>query len=443
MKKPRILIVDDSPAGVKAAKAALGKHFKTVVVGKGKEAVELASSSDRPDLILLNTVMPDATAYEVCERLQQHPVAREIPVILVTEKDGEEGGSGLEYGAKDCVTKPLNPDLVRARVSTQLELKRYRHDLDTMVYQRTVELRRSYDELKRLALSYERFVPKEFLSLLQKDSITHVRLGDQVQRDLTVCFADIRDFTKLSEAMNPQQNFDFLNSFLSRIAPLVIKHNGFIDKYIGDAIMALFPGRPSDAVDAAVHMMDAIKTYNGHRRNSGYAPIEMGIGMHTGTLILGTVGFKKRMEATVISDAVNVASRVETLTKIFGAQIIVTSDVLLSLGNEPKYAYRFLGRVTVKGKQNSVSIFEILDGLPDSLRERKLQTMEIFDRAMVCYIRDDFRKASLLFKEVLEMDPDDRAAALYLRKCNDAANVKIVGQLLDGDYKAIQGDEEG
>jgi len=133
-------------------------------------------------------------------------------------------------------------------------------------------------------------VPREFLGLLGKESIEHVNLGDQIALELTVLFADIRAFTTLSEDMSPTENFNFLNSYLSRISPVVRRNRGFIDKYLGDGIMALFPRTPLDAVRTGLELMETVRVFNGHRANSGYRPIGIGVGINTGSLMLGTIG---------------------------------------------------------------------------------------------------------------------------------------------------------
>ena len=441
MRKPRILIVDDVDVHTKLL-ANMLKDYDISVAVNGGEALDLAHSENAPDVILLDIVMPGMDGYETCRRLQSDPATKGIPIIFVSslQDEGDEA-KGFQLGARDYVTKPFSPATIKARVKTQIELKLYRDNLERAVRERTQALEEAYNQQKELAQSYGRFVSKEFLDVLGKESITSVRLGDQIQKNLTVFFADIRDFTRLSESMTPQQTFDFLNSYLSRIAPLIMRHSGFIDKYLGDGIMALFP-RSSDAVEASVHVMEEMKSYNKHRQNSGYEPVQIGIGIHTGALILGTVGFRKRMEATVISDVVNIASRIESLTKVFGAQIIISGDVLLSLGDKDRYAHRFLGRASVKGKRNTVPVFEILDGQSEAAREGKLRTADIFEKALAGYLGNQFERAALLFKAVLEVNPQDKASALYYKKCTDAINMGVLGELLNDDYKLIHDVEE-
>jgi class 3 adenylate cyclase len=216
------------------------------------------------------------------------------------------------------------------------------------------------EHLMRLNTSMQRFVPREFLAFLQKESVMDVRLGDHASRRMSVLFVDIRNFTSLSERMKPEENFRFINSFLERMGPIVRTHRGFVDKYLGDGIMALFPETPGDALGAAVAMRRELVRYNRDRAKADYQAIDFGVGIHTGELMLGTVGENKRMDGTVISDAVNLASRIETLTKVHGIGIAVSEATYREAGGEScSYAFRYIGKERVKGKEREVAIYEV------------------------------------------------------------------------------------
>ena len=247
--------------------------------------------------------------------------------------------------------------------------------------------------LEQLLGAYGRFVPHEMLRLLAKESIVDVKLGDFVERDMTVMFSDIRSFTSLSESMTPFENFNFLNSYLRRMGPEIRANGGFIDKYIGDAIMALFPRSADDGLAAAVAMQRRLVEYNGHRRTSGYRPIAIGIGVHTGSLMLGTVGEQERMDGSVIADAVNLCSRLESLTRVYGAGILTTGRTLKSLSSPGRIASRFIDRVQVKGRKETVLLFEVLDGCPPAERELKLSYREELARGLRHYYGRRFTEA--------------------------------------------------
>jgi two-component system sensor histidine kinase ChiS len=281
----------------------------------------------------------------------------------------------------------------------------YRHLEDALRYQ------------SALTHGYSRFVPPEIMKFLGKGSIVDVNLGDQVQQHMTVLFSDIRDFTTLSEQMSPQDNFNFINGYLNRVGPIIREHNGFIDKYIGDAIMALFSAKVNDAVRAAVASMRAIRDYNETRQRPDRTPIKIGFGLHTGLVMFGTVGESERMEGTVISDVVNLASRLEGLTKLYGASVIISEQILSELGSMvDQYNTRFLDRVRVKGKREHVSIFEVLDGETTQTIELKLKTKVDFETGVRCYSDRAFGQAEKYFWKVLGVDSSDQAARLYLER---------------------------
>ncbi|XDD49475.1 adenylate/guanylate cyclase domain-containing protein [Leptospira sp. WS92.C1] len=215
------------------------------------------------------------------------------------------------------------------------------------------------DDLTATNRSYSRFVPLEFLKFLGKKNITEIGLGDQTQKEMTILFSDIRSFTQLSEKMTPKDNFDFLNSYMGRMGPVIRKHGGFVDKYLGDGIMALFPDSPDDALEAALEMKQELDRLNESRLERKYEPIRIGIGIHTGVLMLGTIGEVERMDGTVISDAVNLASRIEGLTKEYGVDLLLSDESFRKIRNRKKYSFKELGKVSVKGKENTVGVYEV------------------------------------------------------------------------------------
>ncbi|MBU0488374.1 MAG: adenylate/guanylate cyclase domain-containing protein [Bacteroidetes bacterium] len=269
-------------------------------------------------------------------------------------------------------------------------------------------------ELLHLSRAYARFVPMEFLRYLKKNSITDVHLGDSTQEQMTVLFSDIRSFTSLSETMSPQENFNYLNSYLGMVGPVIRNHNGFIDKYIGDGIMALFPGSPDDAVACAIQMRETLEQFNNAQTAKGFAAINIGIGIHTGLLMLGTIGTEERMDSTVISDAVNLSSRLEGLTKLYEADIIVSESTYKGLVQSTQLNHRFLDKVKVKGKTNPIEIWEFFGGQE---KDKRSTYAAHFDAAVSMYFSGEFDNAYLHFKEMLNAHPGDKAVYIYLARC--------------------------
>lgn len=264
--------------------------------------------------------------------------------------------------------------------------------------------------------AYGRFVPHQFLALLGYESIVDVKLGDGVQQEMSILFSDIRDFTTLSESMMPEDNFKFINAYLSRMEPAILENDGFIDKYIGDAIMALFGGGADDAVKAGISMLKRLAEYNTTRGRPGRPTMQIGIGINTGSLMLGTVGGKNRMNGTVISDAVNLASRIEGLTKEYGVSMLISHHTF-ARSDGTQYALRFVARVKVKGKSQRVSVFEVFDADPPEIKELKLITKSAFEQGLFFYIQGRFEEATQLLEQCLQVNPKDTVAQIYLERC--------------------------
>jgi two-component system sensor histidine kinase ChiS len=394
----KILIVDDEPVNIQVLVNYLSlQNYAITQATNGMEALEIIQDGFKPDLVLLDVMMPKMTGYELCQKIREQFLANELPVVLLTVKNQvSDLVEGFSAGANDYLTKPISKNELLARIKTHLRLA-------------------------KINAAYGRFVPHEFLKFLERESIIDVQLGDQVQKDMTVLFADIRSFTTLSEKMSPKENFDFLNAYLSQVSPVIRNHHGFIDKYIGDAVMALFPETAEDALEAAIDMQRQVTLFNQQRQERGEATIAIGIGLHTGTLMLGTVGESQRMESTVIADAVNLASRLEGLTKVYGVGILVSEQTLHGLDRQPTHCYRFLGRVHVKGKSQPVGIFEICDAdSPESIA-LKMETRAEFEQAVALYIQKQFAEAQQLFERVLQRHDRDRVTQRYIERCKRAS----------------------
>ena len=236
-----------------------------------------------------------------------------------------------------------------------------------------LENQESASDLEKMHQASLRFVPHDFLRLLKSESLTDFNLGDHVELNMSVLFADIRNFTQISEGMTPSQNFDFINSFLTQIAPVIKHHGGFIDKYIGDAIMALFPESPAHAVRCAIDMQIALRSFNDRWLGLINQEIRVGIGVHHGPMVLGIVGYAERLAGTVISDAVNLASRLENMTKKYVANIIVSEDVLQNITSAERneFSLNMLDSVQVKGRSSMVTIYEVV--VPNEKHREKSQ----------------------------------------------------------------------
>ena len=279
----------------------------------------------------------------------------------------------------------------------------------------TIKLREADDFKAALLHSYSKFVPTEFIEFLKKNSVLDITLGDQIEVDMSILFSDIRSFTTISEKMTAEETFKFINSYLHAMGPCVTKQNGFIDKYIGDAIMALFR-TPENALDGAIDMLDELYLYNKKRVEKDYEKISIGIGIHTGRLILGIVGSELRIQGTVISDAVNLASRIEGLTKMYGASLLMSEESFNIIEKKEKYYTRVIDRVKVKGKDKPVDVIEILNGNSERIINLKLSTNHLMKEGITLFRERDFKNAIKHFEEILSIDPKDKAANIHLQR---------------------------
>ena len=198
--------------------------------------------------------------------------------------------------------------------------------------------------------------------------------------------------------------------------PSIHANHGFIDKYIGDAIMALFAEGADDALRAAIGMLTSLSEYNSQRLDEGRSPIDIGIGINTGQLMLGTIGGEGRMEGTVISDTVNAASRVESLTKKYGASILITDATFHQLKHPLDYSIRLVDRVQVKGKNEPITLFEVMDGERAERLNAKRETASMFNEGLAHYYSGEFVVARNLFQSCLEVDSHDKVCQLFLER---------------------------
>jgi len=278
------------------------------------------------------------------------------------------------------------------------------------------DLQEALRRQRQITRSFERFVPKQFLQQLGRTSILDVALGDQVQQDIAILFMDIRGFTTLSEQLTPAATFSLVNMLLATLGPIVRQHNGFIDKYIGDAIMALFPGSSDDAVHACLGIQRAVAAVRSTSSGGPRSQLRVGVGVHRGPTMLGTIGEAERMDSTVLSDAVNVAARLEGLTKEVGANILVSEDVRSSLEDPTAFSLRALGTVPVKGKRSRVYVHEVLDVASNQGDQAKLDSLASFAEGVALLEGGDHAAARICFAEVLARNPSDPAALVLMQR---------------------------
>lgn len=268
--------------------------------------------------------------------------------------------------------------------------------------------------------SISRFVPTEFLNLLDKKNIIDVNLGDQFQKEMTIFFADIRGFTTLSEKLKSEETFQFLNTYFEETISIINTNNGFVDKIIGDGIMAIFPHHPGDAIQASNEISNTIYNWNLEREKNGSFTVLIGIGIHTGNVSIGTVGTRERMDTTVIGDTVNIASRLEGLTKKYFVSVIVSETVFEKLEPDQKKFLRELDNARVRGREKFLTFYENFAFYPQSRIEKMFSIDEDYKNAMELLKSKKYKDAKQIFLKCQKLVPYDPVLVIHINQCSHA-----------------------
>ena len=264
-------------------------------------------------------------------------------------------------------------------------------------------------EQARLVEAFGRFVPQRMLDAIGIRDITRVVAGEQAQVDLSVMFVDVRSFTPLAERCGARETFRLLNAIFAEIVPIVHQYGGVVDKYVGDGLLSIFSDDGDAPLHAALDMLRAVDRISREEEPRIGGVIDIGIGIHRGLTILGLVGAQDRLEPTVISDAVNVASRLERLTRVYGARIIVSASAMAPESSFRSRA-RLLGHQSVRGKSGPVECYEVFAADSAVLQLHKEHSRPAFEQAV--HQLDDGRcgEAMRSFQAILDGYPSDLAA---------------------------------
>ncbi|MGB2926674.1 MAG: adenylate/guanylate cyclase domain-containing protein [Limnothrix sp.] len=363
--QPYILLVDDEPNNLLLLEELLsGEGYRTYSASSGIEALA-AAEVETPDLILLDVMMPGLTGFEVCQRLRDSEALQAIPVVFLTALDDDESRlTGIEMMADDYLAKPIRSEMLLSKVSSLLRLQQLRQQKLQQIAKKQTDAAQSIaDGLKE---KFRLFVPDQFLQRIAPKGLDSIQVGNVREEELTILFCDIREFTAIAENQDPKQTFAWLNGFFEQMNQAITTHHGFIDKFLGDAIMAVFDrqeNHAADAIQAALLMEANLQQLNEHYEQiteDRHDFISMGIGVHTGTVAIGTVGSASRMDSTVIGDVVNTTSRLEELTKTYNCGIIASGQTRAKLTTElPEVHWRLLDQMQPRGKQQKIDLFEV------------------------------------------------------------------------------------
>jgi adenylate cyclase len=286
----------------------------------------------------------------------------------------------------------------------------------------TVQYFFAHREKKFIQETFGRYLAPQVISELLQDP-SKLKLGGQ-RVNLTILFSDIRGFTSFSETMSPEQLIHFLNDYLSHMSTIILDQHGVIDKYIGDAIMSFWgaplanPHHALDGVLSALAMVEALQTFNEGGKEKNYPPIDIGIGLNSGDVTIGNMGSEKRFDYTVLGDNVNLASRLESLTKTYGINILVSQATVDAISKsaleEHDITMREIDRVKVKGKQQAVTLYQVVAG---HKKDSVASIEQAFSRGREAYYRGAWQEAINAFDQVLMAYPDDGPSHTLRDRC--------------------------
>lgn len=354
----RILVVDDTPQNVRLLADLLAvKGYAVLTAGSGPEALA-AVDRERPDLVLLDVVMPEMSGYEVCRRLRASPETAMTPVVMVTALDpAEERVKGIEAGADDFLTKPIHQAELLARVRSLLRVKRLHDEL--VALNRTLEQRvqEQVAQLERLGRL------KRFFSPALAEAIVTGGAEDPLRshrREITVVFVDLRGFTAFAETAEPEEVMGVLHEYHAEMGRLILEHQGTLERFTGDGMMIFFndPVPVPDPVERAVRMATAMRdrvadlAVGWQRRGFD---LTLGVGIAQGYATLGAIGFEGRWDYGAIGTVTNLAARL--CTEARPGQILVPRRVLAAV--EGLVESEPVGELTLRGFLKPVLTFNI------------------------------------------------------------------------------------
>jgi adenylate cyclase len=402
--RPTILVVDDTPANVTLMSGLLQQEYTVKAATNGERALKIAFGEQPPDLILLDIIMPEMDGYEVCRQLKANPATAQIPVIFLTAKsDSEDEALGLAMGAVDYITKPVSPAIALARINTQMSL--YRHK-------------------QRIKETFGQYVDPRIVENLISGRTEGAPTGEK--QVVTVYFSDLVAFTALAELLSPAGLVNFINEYFAVMSEPVRAHNGVIDKYIGDSIMAFWspPFSPAqsqaaDACLAAAAQLEALDAFRARVPDlvglrKGVPNVGMRIGLASGDAIVGSIGSRTSRSFTVMGDTVNLGSRLEGANKVYGTRVLIDETTRTMAGDV--IHVREIDSLSVVGKTEPVAVFELL-GAASAPSPLANGLVEAYAAGLERYRAGDWRTAQKHFADCLGMAPDDGPTKTLLSRC--------------------------
>jgi adenylate cyclase len=395
------------------------KNFNEAVLqsmANGLLTVDAQGRMTKANRAALRVLRLGAIEEEVGKPLEDIFMGDNVWAAEMVRKVMQEGGDDSALDSRLLMVEDAeNPEYLNCNFSAQPLLNNQQKSIGALVVIEDIT------HEKRLRSTMARYMPKEVADRLLESGAD--ALGGSLQ-ETTILFSDIRSFTSLSEQVGPVETVNMLNEYFGIMVEQIMSNDGILDKYIGDAIMAVFgapfnTGHDADnGLTAALNMHMALGHFNQMRRMEGKLPVEMGIGLNTGEVVCGNIGSSRRMDYTVIGDGVNLAARLESATKTYGAKILISESTVEGL--QKGYVLREVDLLRVKGRSKPVAVFEALDwtvAYPEAAFPNRDLVLHHFQIGIEYYRGRAFSQARGAFTKALQLHPGDTVTRLYVDRC--------------------------
>ena len=409
----------------------------------GELRVEAAEDADGEKICKKGT--PYADAEGLPSGVVSHVFAKGEPLVLEDARLDERFADELDDKPRSILCLPLAYHGKRSGIvylENRLTAGAFTPDrltvLELLSTQAAVAIEnaRLYEETRAMAVSFERFVPKEFLAPLGRERVVDLAIGDAATHQITALFIDLRGFTALFEKLDPKDGFKLLNEYFGRMSPIVAKHKGIVIQFLGDGIMASFMGAADAAVQAVIDMVRSLEEMNAAPVVAGAGKLKLGAGLHAGPVLLATVGSAGRLDVTAIGDTVNCAARVEAATKALGAPVLITEEVMWRMMRPKDFDLRELGEMRVYGRKEPLALVEVFGGDEDEIRAGKRATLETFTGALASYRSGRYDEAATAFASCIDTCPEDGVAQVMLSRARQRVEAGP-GALVKGDVELV------
>ena len=351
----KVLVADDELFIVEVLRGYLTRAgYSVITASDGMEAIHKATT-EYPDVIILDVIMPNMSGFEVCQKLKSDEKAFIIPIIIVTGLNtSEDRIKGIEAGADEFLMKPINRLELLARVKSLLRIKKYTEELQI--------LNERLDKTQKLlAESLKRYVNQQITEEILQNPQSIKLSGEK--KEITILISDIRNFTHLAEIVEAEELISHLNEYFSAMTDIVFEYGGTLDKFMGDAIMTIFGAFVSHdnyalkAIQCAINMQRQLAVLNAQWAKHGRPKLKIGIGIATGEAIVGNIGSDKKMDYTAIGQNAILAQKIEKLTKQFPYDILI--DELTFYKTQEKVEVEKFEPIYIEGKKSPITVYGV------------------------------------------------------------------------------------